>query len=154
YTLDHFDPAEIDRRNLHETERYLFTEEWQAVGQESRVASAHPLNADAGRAQRGRCRLHPQASSFVQQHDDVSRRHHGLLLDPFPIHHLDAHRLILDAAIGARGRHRHVLFDGDLAHQIDDDGLLFARAYVDVRGRWNITRLHDRELNAAGRDTD
>src|SRR5437867_4760579 len=71
--LDHLDLPEIHGRNLQQAEpASLLAEERQTVRQETRVASAHPLDPYARGAESGRCGLNPKASHFIEHHDDIA----------------------------------------------------------------------------------
>ena len=98
--LDDLHLREIERRHLQQAERVsLRAVQRKAVGDELRVAAAEPLNADVGRAERGRGGLHAQARCFTEKHGDAARRHQRLLLDLFAIDHFDAHGLILQTCV-------------------------------------------------------
>ncbi len=110
-TLDHFDLAEVHRRNLQEAERAgLTTIEWQTVRENLRVAPAKPLDADVRAAERRRCDLYAQAVGLVEQHRDIARRHHDLLLDFLRRHDLDAQRKIFHAATTPSRGDDHLFF--------------------------------------------
>ena len=102
--LDHFDLSEIHWRDLQQAQAAdLLSGQRQAVEQHPGVAAFHALDANAGRAERRRRRLHAHAAHFVQHHHDVAGRHQHLLFDLFAVEDLDAGRLIIDAAAGAGG---------------------------------------------------
>jgi hypothetical protein len=113
-TLDHFDLAKIHRRNLQQPESAnLLTGDRQAVEEHARVSAAHALDAHGRRAHRRRGCLHAHAAHLVQHHHDVAGRHQHLLFDLFAVQHLDARRLIVDAAAGAGGGDDDGFFDLD-----------------------------------------
>ena len=58
-------------------------------GEQLRVAAPKPLNADVCCAKRRRSDLNTQPARFIQQHCDVSRCHHGFLIDFVPIGDFD-----------------------------------------------------------------
>ncbi len=154
--LDHFDLTEVHRRDLQQPETAdLLAGQRHAVEQHPRVAALHALDADAGGAERGRCRLHAHAAHLVQHHHDVAGRHQHLLFDFLAVEDLDADRLIVDAAAGAGGgdddrlfhfdrrrRRRRRLLLGGLALEVDgaaDQGEHDHRASGDhcLINRWN-----------------
>ena len=113
HALDHFDLAEVHRRNLEQAEAAdLLAEERKPIAEEARVPALHALHAHARRTDRRRRRLHAQAAHFVEHHHDVAGRHQHLLFDLLAAQHLDARRLVLESPPGPRaGDDDHLFFE-------------------------------------------
>ncbi len=152
--LDHFDLAEIHRRNLQQPQAArLLAEQRQPVGEEARVAAAHSLDAHAGRAERRRRRLHAQTAHLVQHHDDVAGRHEHLLFDFLTPEHIDARRLILEPAASPRGRDDgDFFFDVGRRYQLDLHGMCLTGDDGQGRGGLHEAVFGRRDLDRPGRD--
>ncbi len=151
-TFDHLGAPQIERRYLHQTERHLLAEERESVRQEARVPSAHSLNADARGAKRRRCRLHAQSAHLVQQHHNVAGRHHRFFVDLFRVQHLDAHRLVLDAAVGPCRRYRDGFLNRGNLLELDLDRLLLAGGDGDSGCQRRESLFDSDDLDGAWRD--
>ena len=150
--LDDFHLAEIHGRDLQQAESAaLLSEKRKAVRQKAGVAAAHALDADAGGAERWRGGLHAQAAHFVQHHDDVAGRHHGLLFDLFGAENFDAGRRILQARVGAGGVNSDLLFHGGQALQFEDDRVLARLIDCDGCSAGNEALFLDADLHFAER---